>query len=171
MKKVLAILLPIIIIAGGLFLLYKFVLVDMMDPPPDKVMVSAIESAQKFVNNYSETTESEFLSFFSERTRVGLQREWQALQLDGSQRGSWYEMAVGLVNADGSQSTVEGVVESAEEEGEEEEEDEGESELQAQVRVTIDNREREISMIREDGGWRIDIPVAPASRVSLPATE
>lgn len=170
MKKVLAILLPIILIAGGLYLLYRFVLVDMIDPPPDKVMVSAIESAQKFVNNYSETTETEFLSFFSERTQDGLQREWQALQLDGSQRGSWYQMAIGLLNADGSQSTVEGIVESAEEEGEEGEE-EGEGELQAQVRLSIDNREREIPMIREEGRWHIDIPVAPASRVSLPATE
>ena len=169
MKKVLAILLPIILIAGGLFLLWKFVLVDMIDPPPDKVMVSAVESAQKFVNNYSETTETEFLSFFSTRTQLGLQREWRALQLDGSQRGSWYEMAIGLLNTDGSQSTVDGIVESAEEE--EEEEEEGEGELQAEVTVTINNRDHEIPMIREEGRWRIDLPVAPASRVTLPATE
>ena len=102
MKKVLAIALPILLIAAGMFVLYKFVLLDIMDPPPLKVMEQTLEAAQEFVDNHTETNEASFVENFSNRSREGLQREWRALSLDGSRRGSWYEMATGILNADGS---------------------------------------------------------------------
>ena len=163
MKKVLAIVLPILIIAGGLFALYKFVLVDMLDPPPEKVMTKVIEAAQSFVNNHTESNESDFVEHFSTRTREGLEREWSALALDGSRRGSWYEMASGLLNTDGTRPEVIRVEEVAAEEGGEEEGAEEEDEEAQNVNVIIrqNREERPIPMVRDQGRWRIEIPIHP----------
>lgn len=167
MKKILAIVLPILIIIAGLVLLYKFVLVDLLDPPPEKVMESAIEAAQAFVNSDNENNRIEFVEHFSERAQRGLQREWNALNLENYPRGSWYQMAVGLLNSDGTLSVVIGTVAAeGEEEGEEAEEEE--EATSAVVQIEIDRDTRDIPFVRQDGEWRIDIPVHPTPRVARP---
>lgn len=169
MKKVLVIVLPILLIVAALFLLYKFVLLDIVDPPPEKVVEKAIEAAQEYFNDDNENNRSAFVEFFSDRCRDGLEREWSSLNLEGYPRGSWYELAKGMLNEDESRAEVIGVV-SAAEEGEEGEEEEEEETTEAVVRIKIDRLEHDIPMIREEGRWRIDIPVHPTPRVSIPTT-
>jgi hypothetical protein len=162
MKKVLAIGMPILLIIGGLVLLYIFVLQGLIDPPPDVVMGDVIEAAQQLNTSQTETNEDRFRDFFSDRCQEGLLREWNAQSLDGSRRGSWFELAIGLLNVDGTRPEIVRFELAAAEEGEEEAEGEPEK---AVVFVKIDRVEREIPMIREEGGWRIDIQVHPTSTV------
>jgi hypothetical protein len=169
MKKVLAIALPILIIAAGIFLLYKFVLMDIMDPPPEKVMENLLDAAQEFVTNHTETNEESFIENFSNRSREGLDREWRALSLDGSRRGSWYEMAANILNADGSRPEVLGEEPSGGEEEAEEGEEEEEEDVTSNVRIRQDREERLIPFIREEGHWRIDIPTQPTPWTTRPA--
>lgn len=167
MKKVLAILLPILIIIAAIVLLYMFVLIDIVDPPPEKVVEKAIEAAQEYINNDNENTRLAFVERFSDGSRAGLEREWNALNLEGYPRGSWYELAVGMLNTDGTLPEMIGPVQAAEGEEEEEAEEEGE-ETTAVVRIKVDRVERDIPMIREDGEWRINIPVHPQPLVAQP---
>jgi hypothetical protein len=161
MKKILTIALPILIIIAGLAVLYIFVLKDIFDPPPNKVMVQAIDAASAFARDHTEKNENDFMAKFSNRSRQGLEREWRALALDGSPRGSWYDMANGLLNSDGSRPTVIGIVAGAGAEGAGEEEAEEGAELQSVVRIRRDREELDIPFVREEGAWRINIPVHP----------
>ena len=169
MKKILAIVLPILLIIAALFLFYKFVLLDMVDPPPEKVVEKAIDAAQEYYNNDNENNRAEFVEFFSDRCREGLEREWSSLNLEGYPRGSWYELVRGMLNTeDESRAEVIGVVPAGE--GGEEAEEEEEEATEAVVRIKIDRQERDIPLIREAGEWRINIPVHPAPRVAAPAS-
>jgi hypothetical protein len=161
MKKILVIALPILIIVVGIAALYLFVLKDIFDPPPNKVVEQTIEAAAAFARDHTESNENEFVSKFSVRTRTGLEREWRALALDGSPRGSWYDMATGLLNSDGTRSIVIGIVAGAGADGAEQGDAEEGSELQSVVRIRRDRIEQDIPLVREQGQWRINIPVHP----------
>jgi hypothetical protein len=161
MKKVLKVLLPILLIVGALVLLYLFVLVDMVDPPPDKVVKDAIEAAQLYVQNSSQTTEDRFISYFTARSQVGLRREWSAVGLDGTPRGSWYELASGLLNSDQSRPQITSIVMG-------EPDDAGNSST-ATVNVQIDRVDHPIPLEREEGLWRIQLPTHPSPWVQPPS--
>ncbi|MBN1946784.1 MAG: hypothetical protein JW797_14010 [Bradymonadales bacterium] len=160
-KKILAVLLPILIIVAGLVLLYLFVLKDAVDPPPDKVMRNAIEAAQLYVNNLTDANNARFVQNFSNRCQENLRREWRAQRIDGTPRGSWFDIARGLLNSDGTRPEILAV------ELPEEEAEEGQD-LQATVRIKIDRNEHAIPFIREDGRWRIDIPSHPEPWMATP---
>jgi hypothetical protein len=166
MKKVLAILMGIAVICVGLFLAYKFVLAELVDPPPEAVMADVIDAAKTWVANDTNANREDFVSHFSTECQARLEREWATQNLDLEDRGSWYELAAGLLNPDETAPEVVGRVDQPAE-GEEGEESE-EAEVSATVRIIIHRTERDIPFVREDGAWRIDLPnhPQPATRVA-----
>jgi len=170
MKKVFAILGGIGIIVMLLWGLYRFVLLDIVDPPPESVMRDAIDAAKEWVGNDTRQNEDAFVSLFSADCRERLEREWAALNLQGFPRGSWYDLADGLLNSDSTRPEVIGEIdpppasgEEEEAEGEEEEDDEEGEELEAWVRIRRDRSDLDIPFVRDEGAWRIDLPSHPAS--------
>ena len=161
-KKIMAVVAVIILIVGILVVLYLFVLPKILDPPPSKIMAKAVAAAQAYVNNLTDSNENRFTQYFSTRCRENLAREWRAQSLDGTARGSWFDIAKGLLNSDQTRPEILG--EAAPPEGEEEEG----AELQARVRIKIDRAEREIPFIRENNRWRIDIPSHPDPWIAAP---
>ena len=172
MKKVIAILTGIAVIVGGLWAAYQFVLVPLLDPPPEIVMESAIDSAKSWVGNSSNTgARQSFVEHFSEMSQTRLERAWNAVDEDDpGARGNWFDLAQALLNVDGTRPEVVGLVDDPN--GEATEEEEGsEEELEAWVRIRRDispNRsvqqfvDYDIPLIRDVTGWRIDLPDHPS---------
>ena len=156
MKKVIGIILAISVILGAVYALYVFVLKGLVDPPPEVVMIKAIEAAEQLSEDLTDSNEEEFKRYFSISCQQQLERSWQQSVGNGIRRGSWYRLAQNLINSDGSRPSLLGRVESSEEE-EASEEETG----TVALRVEIDGREEIIPFIREASVWRIHLRSAP----------